>query len=137
MKAGYIFSFFGSVLFAAIIYDAIQRKRKNPPIFYKKALSKNYNARTIPPFGIFIKATERNNAELLNHELIHWQQYQKMGLVKYYRTYFRQMKEYGYDAHPMEIEARSNEPEYAKHNYTDAVRRGLAVTVYNPDFRKT
>lgn len=126
----------GTIIFGFIIYNAIQRRRINPPVFYRKSLNKNFNAKTIPPFGIYIKEAERENQALLEHETVHWQQYQRMGLIKYYREYFKQLKEYGYDAHPMELEARSNESEYAKHNYTEAVRRGLAVTVYNPDFRK-
>ena len=134
-KAGIFLTITGTTIFGFVIYNAIQRRRINPPIFYRKSLNKNFNAETIPPFGIYIKESEKDNQALLDHEIVHWKQYQRMGLIKYYREYFRLLRKVGYDAHPMEIEARDNESEYAKNNYTDAVRRGLAVTVYNPDFR--
>ena len=74
MKAKNILIGIGVVTGIAIIYNAIQRKRNTPPVFYKKKLLNNYNARTIPPFGIYIKDSEKENKELLNHELIHWKQ---------------------------------------------------------------
>lgn len=125
----------GVVTGIAIIYNAIQRKRNTPPVFYKKKLLNNYNARTIPPFGIYIKDSEKENKELLNHELIHWKQYQDKGLVKYYADYSKQINEFGYDKMPMEKEARVNESEYCKDNYTECVRNGLSNTVHNPNFR--
>ena len=45
------------------------------------------------------------------------------------------MKQYGYDKMPMEKEARKNETEYCKENYTGCVRTGQAQTVFNPNFR--
>lgn len=45
------------------------------------------------------------------------------------------MKQFGYDKMPMEIEARKNESDYCKNNYTECVRNGTAKTVYNPNFR--
>lgn len=125
----------GTVIGLAMIYNAIQKNRKSPPVFYKKNILKNYNARTIPPFGVFISEKEKNNNELLQHELAHWKQYQEKGLIGYYRDYSKQMKEYGYDKMPMEIEARYNESDYCKENYTECVRNGESNTVNNPKFR--
>lgn len=95
----------------------------------------NYSARTIPPFGIYIKESEKDNQALIDHELIHWKQYQDGGLLNYYLTYASQMKQYGYDKMPMEQEARTNESDYCKENYTECVKDGQAKTVYNPNFR--
>lgn len=123
------------VISGAIIYNYIQRKRITPPVYYKNKLIKNYNARTIPPFGIFIKESERNNDELLQHELIHWKQYQEKGLINFYHHYITELKKHGYDNMPMEKEARINESEYCQDNYTECVRSGEAQTIYNPNFR--
>ena len=110
-------------------------KTKKPPIYIRRKLPKGYNARTIPPFGIYIKESEKNNKELIEHELIHWRQYQKNGLIDYYRRYLRELKRWGYDKMPMEQEARKNETKYCRQNYTECVRTGRSKTVYNPNFR--
>lgn len=89
----------------------------------------------MPPVGIYVKASQQANAELLKHELIHWQQYQRMGLLPYYFNYTKGMIMQGYDKHPMEMEARANETEFCKNNYTACVRNGTARTVSNGKFR--
>ena len=135
MKKEYVIlgSIFSVLLFAA--YNAYQRQ-KSPRIYIRKKLSSGYNARTIPPFGIYIDESEQNNQELINHELVHWKQYQKKGLLNYYFRYFNELNEYGYDKMPMEQEARANESKYCKNNYTKCVRSGEANTIYKPDFRQ-
>ncbi len=115
------------------LYNHFQKIK--PGKVYVRNMKGNYNARTVPPFGIFISESQKNNSELIAHEQHHWQQYQKMGLFGYYSTYAKQMKQYGYDAMPMEKEARTNENDYCKENYTDCVRKGLSKTVSNPKFR--
>ena len=116
------------------LFNSVQKKNNNPKIFVKKKLSGNYNARTIPPFGIWITEAQKNNQELIKHELIHWKQYQQKGLLKFYLDYKKQLDQYGYDNMPMEIEARANENDFCKTNYTYCVRNGLAKTVFNPKF---
>lgn len=116
-------------------YSWLQRNRMQPPIFYREKLPGNYNAQTIPPFGIFILESQKENKALLDHELIHWRQYQEKGLIPFYNSYFAQLKRYGYDLAPMEIEARANETDFCKTNYTECVRNGQAKTVFNPNFR--
>lgn len=106
-----------------------------PVIRIVDALPGGYNAMTIPPFGIWITKNEAKNANLLAHELIHWRQYQELGLIAFVQRYTRELQQYGYDFMPMEIEARFNEPAIVKYNYTQAVRNGTANTVYNPNFR--
>lgn len=136
MKTGHILiAIAGTSVLGFIIYNNIQKKLPSPPIRFKKTLAKNYNALTIPPFGIYIKESEKDNQKLIAHEIVHWKQYQKMGLLNYYFSYFKQLKEYGYDNMPMEQEARKNESEYCRENYTECVRTGDASTVHNPIFR--
>lgn len=117
-----------------LIYNEIQ-KNSEPNIYIRKKLRNNYNARTIPPFGIFIKEEHKDNEELLQHELIHWKQYQKKGLINFYLDYYQQYNDFGYDLMPMEIEARFNESDYCKINYTECVRTGKSNTISNKDFR--
>jgi hypothetical protein len=60
----------------------------------------------LAPLGIYILAEHLNNETLIRHERVHWQQYQRMGVVKYYATYLYQVLRYGYRNSPMEREAR-------------------------------
>lgn len=121
-----------------IIYNEIQKRNQNPPIFYLKKLYKNYNGFIFPPLGIFIKESEKNNMILLKHELIHWQQYQREGLLGFLVNYSIMAKKHGYDMNPYEIEARhkSGECKNCLTNYTNCVRNGTSKTVYNPLFRQ-
>jgi hypothetical protein len=82
---------------------------KNPKIYYVKYLLPPFRAMTIPPFGIFIKSKYKGNTQILKHDLIHWKQYKRMGLIMYYLRYFIQLIIIGYDTMPMELEARQNE----------------------------
>ena len=61
---------------------------------------------TLPPLGIFILAERINEDALVRHEQVHWAQYQRMGLVRFYATYIYQVLRYGYHNAPMEVEAR-------------------------------
>lgn len=63
-------------------------------------------AATIPPFGIFIEKKYKNNKSLLNHEMVHWDQYNRMGVFGFYSTYFSEYLKYGRKYGPMEKEAR-------------------------------
>lgn len=63
-------------------------------------------ATTLPPFGIFIESDFKNNKELLGHEMVHLDQYNKMGFFGYYSTYIKEFVEYGRINGPMEVEAR-------------------------------
>lgn len=105
-----------------------------PSIYYVKSMG-SYNARTIPPIGIFISEQQRGNERLIDHERVHWQQYQERGLLGYYFDYLGELYAYGYDVMPMEMQARENEPDDCKLNYTECVRSGKALTVHNPNFR--
>lgn len=135
MKTYIIIGVVAIALLAFTIYSLRQRGNDNPKIFYRKKLINNYNARTIPPFGIFIKESEKYNQALIEHELMHWKQFQRDGLIPFLVNYSKEASQKGYDKNPYEIEARTQENSYCKENYTECVRNGTAKTVYNPDFR--
>lgn len=91
---------------------------KKPKIYYVRWTLPPYRAMTIPPFGIFIRKQYRDNQKILNHDMVHWGQYKKMGLFKFYFQYFKEFLTYGYDKMPMEMEARYEEDKYVKKNYS-------------------
>src|ERR1035437_10927727 len=98
-----------------------KNKGCSPKVFYVEKLG-NMNAFTIPPIGIFIVEKHRHNAALLQHELIHWRQYRRQGIIKFLLGYLKEHIQRGYDGNRYEIEARYCENEYVKRNYTEAVR---------------
>lgn len=61
---------------------------------------------TLPPWGIYILENHMYSDALVRHEQAHWAQYQRMGAVRFYWTYLWGLVRYGYQNHPMEIEAR-------------------------------
>lgn len=61
---------------------------------------------TIPPLGIFIKNGYQNDNLLLEHETIHWKQYERYGLLGFYAKYFGELLKNGYADNALEIEAR-------------------------------
>jgi hypothetical protein len=68
-----------------------------------------YGGITLPPFGIFILAERLDEPALRAHELVHWEQYKRMGAVKFYATYLWYNVKYGYHNNPMEVEARQRQ----------------------------
>ena len=68
-----------------------------------------YRAITLPPFGIYALPGSENDQHLARHENVHWQQYKRMGAIKFYVVYFWYQLKYGYLNNPMEIEARKAE----------------------------
>jgi hypothetical protein len=120
----------------ALTLYSMKRRTEKPNLYIKDSLPFGFNAMTIPPLGIFVTRNQSGNDALLNHELVHWNQYARVGLIPYFFGYMVQRLRYGYDKMPMEQEARSNENAYCRENYTEAVRTGLSGTVYNPNFRR-
>jgi len=123
----------GCILATHLILQSVRNNA--PSIHYVEKLPFGLNAMTVPPIGIFINKKHEGNTELLNHELIHWNQYQELGLVGFYFNYAKENSQHGYDGNEMEIAARSNESDYCKTNYTECVRNGKAKTIYEPSFR--
>jgi hypothetical protein len=68
-----------------------------------------YGGITLPPFGIFILAERINETALVRHEQAHWQQAQRMGVVRFYAAYIWYTIRHGYRNNPMEVEAREAE----------------------------
>ena len=64
---------------------------------------------TLPPVGIYILAERINDERLRKHELAHWEQYKRMGLLRSYLLYTWYSIRYGYWNNPLEIEARAAE----------------------------
>lgn len=121
----------------AAIYAVTRDLRKQQPrIHYVPHIPGGFNAITLPPYGIYIRNDQQGNDELFQHEMIHWQQYQRLGLVPFYYEYLKGYFIHGYDLHPMEQEARVIEDDFCRTNYTDCVRSGRAKTAHNPNFRR-
>lgn len=118
-----------------LTYQSMQARKKPPKIYYKPKLWGNYNGFIIPAFGIWIKESERSNEALLQHELVHWRQYQERGLLPFLVEYGYYALTKGYDKNPLEIEARANETPYCQIHYTECVRTGISRTAHNPHFR--
>ena len=94
---------------------------KNLKIKYVKKIYfplHKFRAVALPPFGIFIKEQYKNNIKIIEHDYVHWQQYKRMGFFRYYLRWIWEQIYYGYDKSPMEIEARYNENEKIKYNYS-------------------
>jgi len=94
---------------------------KHPFVFYIPFnIPGEQMACTIPPFGIFIesgiKKSNFNDPCLhpLKHEMIHWEQYEKMGLISFYYNYLKCYLKSGRINNWMEEEAR--EPCKLKNN---------------------
>lgn len=94
-------------------------RAKEPRIIYTNWIIPPFRAMTIPPFGIFVKKKYKGNSQIIEHDKIHWKQYQRMGLIMFYFRYFIQLIIIGYDTMPMEMEARQNEDEKTKWNYRE------------------
>jgi hypothetical protein len=121
-----IYGFVGLCLFSFYM-----RKKEKVNIYYVKKLPRNYNGLIIPAVGIFIKESDQ---DLLEHELIHWEQYRKEGLLMIPKYIINNIIN-GYDKNSYEVEARVNESQYCRYNYTECVRTGESSTAYNPNFR--
>ena len=61
---------------------------------------------TLPPAGIYILAERMQDEGLIRHEQAHWEQYKRMGFLKFYSLYLWYSLKYGYWNNPMEVEAR-------------------------------
>ncbi|MGG8495969.1 hypothetical protein ACQY1Q_06110 [Tenacibaculum sp. TC6] len=118
------------------LYCLDKRLKKQVKVYYVDSMPFGFNGLAIPPFGIFIDKKHKGNKNLLLHEIVHWKQFQENGLLLFLIKFFFYQIKYGYDKNPMEIEARFNESDFCKCNYTFCVKNGIAKTVSNPNFRK-
>lgn len=63
----------------------------------------------LPPFGVYILKERMDNERLIRHEQCHWDQYLRMGVIKFYAVYLYKHFKYGYENNPLEVEARQAE----------------------------
>ena len=111
--------------------DIYNHIKTHPKVFYTKWILPPFRGMTIPPLGIFIHTRHKDNHKILEHDLIHWKQYKRMGLFLFYFRYFIQLLIIGYDTMPMEMEARQNEIEQDKWNYRKKFHQQHANTINN------
>jgi len=130
-KNKYLFAlgFLGVVLYIS------RKSNRKPKIITLKKIPFGYKGFIMPPFGIVVSESEKSNKRLINHETIHWEQWKREGTLPYALNYISEAIKNGYDKNKYEIEARYEESEYCKLNYTECVRSGKALTIYNPEFR--
>lgn len=64
---------------------------------------------TLPPWGIYILPGRLDDQRLIRHEQAHWDQYKRMGVLRFYATYLWLTLRHGYWNNPLEIEARAAE----------------------------
>lgn len=131
MNAAGLLALLGAVCIAEYNRKQIE---KLPDIILVDSLPGNMNAICFPPVGIFLTREQADNMNLIEHEIVHWQQYQELGLLPFYLSYAGQYCLYGYDQMKMEQDARFIENDFCKVNYRQCVREGTAKTVYNPNF---
>jgi hypothetical protein len=80
-----------------------------PSILARILRWRGFRAITLPPFGIYALPEHIFSVRLARHEAKHWEQYQRMGAIKFYAVYLWYSLKYGYRNNPMEIEARKAE----------------------------
>ena len=80
---------------------------KPMPWSLRAVLPKKVQAITLPPFGMYANRDQLDDQLLLAHEHVHWAQYERLGLVRFYVTYLWYSWRHGYHENPMEVEARA------------------------------
>ena len=63
----------------------------------------------LPPVAIYILAEHLHSQRLIRHEQAHWRQWQRLGTIRFYAAYLWGLVRYGYQNHPLELEARAAE----------------------------
>lgn len=104
---------------ATAVLALLATRSRNVQLIRVKSLpdvgGRYWRAWTIPPLGIFIREDEIGNADLIAHELQHWQQYEQMGVFQFPIDYALQVMRFGYHQAPMEVQARAAEQFGFKH----------------------
>ena len=75
------------------------------PCILKWVLFKQTKAITLPPFGMYARIEYLHDLSTEIHEAVHWEQYLKLGVLRFYTKYLWLIWQYGYAQHPMELEA--------------------------------
>lgn len=72
------------------------------------------DAQVVIPRRIFLGRRAQPSLRLLAHELVHVEQLERMGMLRYWSSYLVLLMRCGYREHPMELDAivRSAEPRF-------------------------
>lgn len=98
-------------------YSPLHRKPMKARIIIAKRVTKaflsffGFGAMTLPGRRIVMLEWLVFDHKLLMHELVHVEQYERLGAAKYLWKYFTLLVRHGYKKHPMELEARQHEKE--------------------------
>ena len=97
----------GSIILLILILNINKKER----VFYLPFdIPGTQMAATIPPFGIFIEEEYKSEGDvpgsILRHEKVHWNQYKRMGLIKFYYSYTSEYLKHGRIYNSLEEEAR-------------------------------
>lgn len=65
-----------------------------------------FRAITLPPWGVYMLPGSLDDWGLRDHEIVHWHQAQRLGILRFYSLYLWYQVRYGYEHNPFEIEAR-------------------------------
>jgi hypothetical protein len=65
-----------------------------------------FRAITLPPWGIYMLPESLDDLGLREHEMVHWRQAQRWGVLRFYCLYMWYQIRHGYEHNPFEIEAR-------------------------------
>lgn len=79
---------------------------KPMPWLLRTVMPNRFIAITLPPFGIYARKDYLDSELIADHEQVHWEQYQRLGALRYYGRYLWQSMTHGYNDNPMEVEAR-------------------------------
>ena len=101
------------ILFLFMIIISVLNLTKHPFVYYLQFnIPGKQMASTIPPFGIFIESQFKNKDENdpclhpYKHEMVHWEQYKRMGLISFNYNYLKCYLSSGRINNWMEEEAR-------------------------------
>lgn len=83
------------------------RIARGPLRWYLRATG--FTGITLPPLGMFLLRERFNDEQLRRHEEVHWEQAQRLGVVRFYALYLWYSVRYGYRNNPLEVEARERD----------------------------
>jgi len=68
-------------------------------------LGRDTDAITLPPLGIFVRSQYAEDSWLIAHELHHWKQARRLGVLRFYWRIVCEYLKYGHKNSPLEKEA--------------------------------
>lgn len=94
------------LIVAMVLYIVLKNKKSmnSEPKFITMPLPGDRKAVTMPPFGVYIEKDVENDQAVIKHEKCHWNQYQRKGLIDFYKEYISLKSDHDYNDNPMEQE---------------------------------